>query len=214
MNSGDNTTMQSVIDDAESYVAEQALPAGITVEWAGETYLNLVWQDKMVSGMLTAFLSTFLVVFVLMALLFRSLRWAVLAMVPMSVTILLVYGTLGLVGKDYDMPLAVLSTLVLGIGVDFAIHFIQRYRELADKARDSREALQQFFKEPARALTRNALIIAIGFVPLLFASLVPYIIVGVLLASIMLLSWLATLLLLPALITLLPPLARTEESAP
>jgi predicted RND superfamily exporter protein len=214
MNSGDNTAMQSVIDDAESYVAEHALPAGVTVEWSGETYLNLVWQDKMVSGMLKAFLSTFLIVFVLMALLFRSLRWAVLAMVPMSVTILLVYGTLGLVGKDYDMPLAVLSTLVLGIGVDFAIHFIQRYRELADKASNSREALRRFFEEPARALTRNALIIAIGFAPLLFASLVPYIIVGVLLTSIMLLSWLATLLLLPALITLLTPRARTEESAP
>jgi len=214
MNNGDNTAMQSVIDDAESYVAEQTLPAGVTVEWAGETYLNLVWQDKMVSGMLKAFLSTFLVVFVLMGLLFRSLRWALLAMVPMSVTILLVYGTLGLVGKDYDMPLAVLSTLVLGIGVDFAIHFVQRYRELADKLGSSREALQKFFDEPARALTRNALIIAIGFVPLLFASLVPYIIVGALLASIMLLSWLATLLLLPALITILPPDAPVEKSAP
>ncbi len=43
-------------------------------------------------------------------------------------------------------------------------------------------------------------IIAIGFVPLFFASLVPYIVVGVLLASIMLLSWLTTLILLTALI--------------
>jgi hypothetical protein len=214
MNSGDNTAMQSVIDDAESYVAEQPLPAGVTVEWAGETYLNLVWQDKMVSGMLRAFFSTFIVVFLLMALLFRSLRWAVLAMVPMSVTILLVYGTVGHVGKDYDMPLAILSTLVLGIGVDFAIHFVQRYRELADKLGDSRQALKAFFDEPARALTKNALIIAIGFVPMFFATLMPYIYVGAHLASVMLLSWLTTLLLLPALITLLPPRTRTEENAP
>jgi predicted RND superfamily exporter protein len=214
MNNGDNTAMQSVIDDAESYFAGQALPGGVTVEWAGETYLNLVWQNKMVSGMLKAFLSTFLVVFVLMVLLFRSLRWAVLAMIPMSVTILLVYGTMGLVGKDYDMPLAVLSTLVLGIGVDFAIHFVQRYRELAGKLGESRKALEAFFDEPARALTRNALIIAIGFVPMFFATLTPYIYVGVHLASVMLLSWLATLLLLPALITVLPFGARTERSAP
>ena len=214
MNSGNNTAMQSVIDDAESYFVGQALPAGVTAEWAGETYLNLVWQDKMVSGMLKAFLSTFLVVFALMVLLFRSLRWAVLAMVPMSVTILLVYGTVGLVGKDYDMPLAVLSTLVLGIGVDFAIHFVQRYRELADKLGDSRKALEAFFDEPARALTRNALIIAVGFVPMFFATLMPYIYVGIHLASVMLLSWLATLLLLPALITLLPFDDRTKESAP
>jgi predicted RND superfamily exporter protein len=127
---------------------------------------------------------------------------------------LLVYGTVGHVGKDYDMPLAILSTLVLGIGVDFAIHFVQRYRELADKLGDSRQALKAFFDEPARALTRNALIIAIGFVPMFFATLMPYIYVGAHLASVMLLSWLTTLLLLPALITLLPARARREESAP
>jgi hydrophobe/amphiphile efflux-3 (HAE3) family protein len=202
MKSGDNKDMQRVIDHTETLLAERPFPDAVSVDWAGETYLNLVWQDKMVSGMLKAFLSTFAVVLVLMLLLFRSPRWALLAMVPMSVTILLVYGTIGFVGKDYDMPLAVLSTLVLGIGVDFAIHFIQRYRELLEETGTSRRALQRFFEEPARALTRNALIIAIGFVPLFFASLVPYIVVGALLASIMLLSWLATLFLLPAVITL------------
>ena len=49
---------------------------------------------------------------------------------------------------------------------------------------------------------RNDLVIAIGFVPMDFASLLPYAVVGVLLASIMLLSWLASLLLLPAFIAL------------
>jgi hypothetical protein len=90
---------------------------------------------------------------------------------------------------------------VLGIGVDFAIHFVQRYRELLSEAGSTNAALSRFFEEPARALTRNALIVAIGFVPLFFASLVPYIVVGVLLASIMILSWLATLVLLPAVIS-------------
>jgi predicted RND superfamily exporter protein len=207
MKDGDNQAMQRVVDDTESYLDQQPLPDGVSTEWAGETYLNLVWQDKMVTGMLRAFLSTFLVVLVLMILLFRSLRWALLAMVPMSFTILLVYGILGFVGKDYDMPLAVLSTLVLGIGVDFAIHFVQRYRELLSEVGSANAALSRFFEEPARALTRNALIIAIGFVPLFFASLVPYIVVGVLLASIMILSWLATLILLPAVISFF---SRTE----
>ena len=157
----------------------------------------------MVSGMLKAFLTTFAVVFVLMVVLFRSVRWAFLAMLPMSLTILFVYGVIGFVGKDYDMPLAVLSTLVLGIGVDFAIHFIQRYRELVKVTPSGRGvALTRMFEEPARALTRNALIIAIGFVPMVFAALVPYIVVGVFLASIMLVSWLASLLLLPAIISL------------
>ncbi len=190
------------MDLTEAYLKEQPLPAGIQTAWAGETYLNLVWQDKMVSGMLKAFLSTFGVVFVLLALLFRSLRWAFLGMLPMSATILFVYGALGFSGKDFDMPLAVLSTLVLGIAIDFAIHFIQRYRALAKVTPEGHTALRRVFEEPARAITRNALIIAFGFVPMFFASLTPYIYVGIFMAVIMIVSWLVSLLLLPAVIAL------------
>ncbi len=197
---GDNQAMRSVVDATEAQLAATPLPAGIEAEWAGETYLNLVWQDEMVAGMLEAFLSTLLVVIVLMMIVFRSVKWALLSVLPVVWTVLVVYGFIGLVGKDYDMPIAVLSTLVLGIGVDFAIHFVQRFRELDAEFGDRRAAVRTFFEEPARALTRNALVIAIGFTPLLFASLVPYVVVGVFLSSIILLSWLTTLLLLPAIV--------------
>ncbi|MEL7208745.1 MAG: MMPL family transporter [Actinomycetota bacterium] len=136
----------------------------------------------------------------LMVLLFRSLRWAALSLLPVLWTVLVVYGALGLVGKDYDMPIAVLSTLVLGIGVDFAIHFVQRIREYDDEFGDRAAGLRAFFEEPARALTRNALVIAVGFTPLFFSSLVPYLVVGAFLSLIIVLSWLTTLLMLPALV--------------
>ena len=61
----------------------------------------------MVSGMMKAFGSTFVVILILALLLFRSMRWAILAVLPLTVTILLLYGG-GFIGRDYDMPLAVL----------------------------------------------------------------------------------------------------------
>ena len=194
LSDGDNQAMRTVVDRTDELLAAQPLPEGVTVEWAGETYLNLVWQDEMVTGMLEAFVSTLLVVLVLMAVLFRSLRWALLSVAPVVWTVLVVFGLIGVIGKDYDMPIAVLSTLVLGIGVDFAIHFVQRFRELDAELGDRRTAVRAFFEEPARALTRNALVIAIGFTPLFLASLTPYLVVGAFLSSIILLSWLATLL--------------------
>ena len=173
--------------------------------------MNLIWQDKMVNGMLKAFVSTFIVVFVLMVVLFRSLRWAFLAILPLSATILLVYGVIGFSGKDYDMPIAVLSTLVLGIAIDFAIHFIQRYRQLMEEHASVATAMGRIYEEPARAITKNALIIAFGFVTMFFASLTPYIIVGIFMASIMVLSWAASLALLPSIITLFQ--GRGEKGA-
>ena len=202
MKDGDNQAMQGVIDRTDGFLKDNPLPPGISTAWAGETFLNLVWQDKMVSGMLKAFITTFAVVLVLVILLFRSLRWGLVAMLPMSATVLLVYGALGFAGKDYDMLLVVLSTLVLGISIDFAIHFLQRYREqMKETLMTSGRALSRVFEEPARAIARNALIVALGFVPMFFSSLVPYIVVGTLMVSIMVLSFFASLLLLPAVIT-------------
>ena len=200
MRDGDNQSMQDVVDVTSAQLARQPLADGVTATWAGETYLNLVWQDEMVSGMLLAFFGTLVVVLILMTALFRSLRWALLAMVPVLLSVVIVYGAAGWMGKEYDMPMAVLSTLVLGIGVDFAIHFVQRYRDLLIEMGSAAGALERFYEEPARALTRNAFVIALGFLPMFASSLTPYLIVAAFLASIMALSWLSTLLVLPAMV--------------
>ncbi|MEM9466733.1 MAG: MMPL family transporter [Actinomycetota bacterium] len=197
LRTGDNTAMQAVVDRAEDHLATSPVPA-TDLEWAGEAYLNLTWQDEMVRGMLVGFATTLAVIFVLLVALFRSPRWALLAIAPVVGTVVVVYGLLSYLGRDMDMPIAVLSTMVLGIGVDFAIHFVERYRELIETAGDERAALVAFFREPATAMTRNAVVIAIGFTPLLLSSLVPYVVVGVLLATIISLSWLASIIVLPA----------------
>ena len=200
LRNGDNQAMQSVLDVTAEQLEAMPLPDGVSAEWGGETYLNLVWQDEMVEGMLTGFLVTLAIVLVLLGILFRSVVWALIGIAPVLWTIMIVYGTIGLIGKDYDMPIAVLSTLVLGIGVDFAIHFVERFRELRADLGSSIAAIEAFAEEPARALTRNAAVIAVGFLPLLFSSLTPYVIVGIFLASIIVLSWLATVVALPALV--------------
>jgi predicted RND superfamily exporter protein len=192
--------MTRVIDVLDNYLETNPLPDIIDVQWAGKSFINVVWQDAMVKGMLASLLGAFVVVFLMMALLFRSLRIGLLAMVPLSVTILGVYGAIGWIGKDYDMPIAVLSSLTLGLSVDFAIHFISRMRSLLAESGSFSFAAAEVFEEPARAIARNAIVIAIGFTPLFFAPLVPYITVGAFMAAIMFLSAITTLLLLPAML--------------
>ncbi len=203
LKSGDNTDMQAVVDEVEAWMAENPAPVELDVGWAGLTYLNVVWQDKMVAGMMNSLMSSFVVVLIMMMVLFRSPLFGLLAMIPLSVTITFIYGLIGLVGKDYDMPVAILSSLTLGLSVDFAIHFLERSRELTKKFGSWKVAITHMFKEPAMAISRNAIIISIGFTPLLFAPLVPYKTVGFFLATIMAASWLGTLFILAALITAL-----------
>jgi predicted RND superfamily exporter protein len=203
LTSGDNQDMTALLKIVDDYFVANPLPEGLSYQWAGKAYINVVWQENMVAGMLDSLLSAFVIVFVMMVLLFRSFIYGVLAMLPLTITITFIYGAIGMVGKDYDMPIAVLSALTLGLSVDFAIHFLARAREIYRDTGSIDETLRAMFDEPASAISRNALVIALGFTPLLFAPLVPYITVGVFLASIMIISALVTLLVLPAAMVLL-----------
>nr|WP_240615587.1 MMPL family transporter [Alteromonas facilis] len=202
LTSGDNQDMTRVIQVVDEYVANNPLPSGLELGWAGKAYLNVVWQENMVAGMLDSLMSAFVIVFIMMIVLFRSLVFGVLAMLPLTITISFIYGLIGIIGKDYDMPIAVLSALTLGLSVDFAIHFLERARETYSQTKDIKRTFELMFGEPATAIARNALVIALGFTPLLFAPLVPYITVGIFLASIMAISALVTLLVLPSVMTL------------
>jgi uncharacterized protein len=201
MKQGDNRIMARVQDRIAEYTQVSPPPDGISLRWSGLTYINKVWQDLMVVGMMKAILGGFVAVLILMVILFRSFGLGLLSMLPLTFAITLSYGLAGFVGKDYDMPIAVVSSLALGLSIDFAIHFIQRYRAyLTRLGGDLERANQVLFGETARAIVRNALVIAIGFFPMVFSPLGPYKTVGVFFALLMLFSSLTTLGLLPGLL--------------
>jgi len=202
LHSGDNQDMEEVIKIVNHYITLNPPPIPLQFRWAGLTYINVVWQDKMVAGMLKSLCGSFIIVFIMMVILFRSPLWGLLAMVPLTLTISMIYGLIGLIGKDYDMPVAVLSSLTLGLAVDFAIHFLERSRMTYKEYGSWQKSVGIMFAEPARAITRNIIVIAVGFTPLVLAPLMPYKTVGVFLASIMMISGLATIIILPALLTL------------
>lgn len=202
LKSGDNIDMSALIDVVDAYMASHPAPVALEHKWFGLTYINVVWQQKMVQGMLTAFIGSFAIVLLLMIFLFRSVAWGLLSMAPLTVTISVIYGMIGLIGKDYDMPVAVLSALSLGLAVDYAIHFNARSRQLYLEKGTWRDTARAAFGEPARAIFRNVIVIGAGFLPLLLAPLVPYQTVGIFISSILVLAGATTLLALPAIITL------------
>ncbi len=205
MKGGDNQQMAAVESDLAEFIRDNPPPAGITVRWSGLTYINKVWQDLMVFGMLKAVLGSFAVVFLLMLAEFRSLVLGILSMVPLSAAIVLSYGLVGWVGKDYDMPIAVCSSLSLGLGIDFAIHYLQRFRGRYREVKDLEEAGRYMFGEPGRAIARNAIVISLGFLPLIASTLTPYVTVGTFFALLMAFSTLATLFILPAALRIAGP---------
>jgi predicted RND superfamily exporter protein len=202
LKSWDAGVMRDVIGRTEAYLAAHPLPGGATVRPAGVAYFNLVWSDEVLWGMLESFLAGLVLVLILLVAQTRSLLWGVLTFLPLLFTIALIYGVVGLIGKDFDMPVAVLSTLSLGMAIDFAIHFVGRFQQRYREHPDLREALIWTVARPGRGILFNAILFALGFAVMLFADLTPYITVGAFMAAIMLLSALMSVIYLPGLIHL------------
>ncbi|MFH1378828.1 MAG: MMPL family transporter [bacterium] len=211
LTSGDNKDMEKVLAQVDTFMNKNKPPFAFSYDWAGLTYINVVWQNKMVVGMLKNFMGSFIIVFFIMTFLFRSPLRGLISMVPLTITILFIYSLLGFIGKDYDMPVAILSALTLGLSIDFAIHFIQRARSLYAQHLNWDVTVKHMFQEPSRAIARNALVVAIGFLPLLAAPLIPYKTVGFFMFTIMLVSSIATLVILPAILTVCTKLIVPEE---
>lgn len=205
MKGGDNKQMREVENQIAVFIENNPPPDGISLHWTGLTYINKVWQNLMVSGMLKAVLGSFIVVFFLMFFGFRSWTLAGLSMIPLTIAILLSYGLAGWIGKDYDMPVAICSSLALGLAIDFAIHFIQRYRVHYEQSQDHNITIKYMFDEPGRAITRNAIVVTFGFLPLVASTLTPYITVGVFFAILMITSTISTLIILPAALRFIAP---------
>jgi predicted RND superfamily exporter protein len=206
LRSGDAQLMQRVEDRVSTLVREHNMP--FTVRAAGPAHFNLVWNQEVLKDMILGFAIALLVVFAVLAADFRSLKWALVAYVPLLLTVLVIFGVLGWLGRPVDMPVAVLACLSLGMAVDFAIHFVTRYRQRCEDTSPGRrltdaeraQNLQWVVQWPGKGIVRNALMFAVAFAVMLAAPLTPYITVGAFIVSMMTLSALASVTLLPALI--------------
>jgi uncharacterized protein len=213
----DAQAMREVIKAMDDY--KKANPSPIELKPSGIAYFNLVWNDEVLWDMVKGFILALIAVFAILAYDFRSIKWAIVGYTPLLFTVLLLYGVVGFIGKDFDMPISVLSTLSLGMAVDFAIHFVSRFRQRLVESSGLRvqgseqlethnsklitDALLWTAARPGKGIMRNAILFAASFAVMIFAPLTPYITVGAFIVSMMLLSALMTLIYLPALVTLL-----------
>ncbi len=186
---------------------------GVTVEPGGMANFNLVWNQEMLVGMMESFAWGLAMVLLLLMIEYRSLLIGAIAFIPLLFTTAIIFGALGIIGKDFDMPISVLATLTLGLADDFAIHFVSRLRQrLADPESGSLDdALRWTIARPGLGIIRNAVVFSVAFFVMAFSGFAPYVTVGILMATIMLLSSIATLVMLPALFKMFPRIIGAES---
>ncbi len=189
--------LRTVMRKAEAFAASN-FGGNIQVTYAGCSTLCIVADDLIIPGQIRSLGVAFLVVLALLALIFRSATYGLLGLVPMVLTITVVFALLGVSGVYLDAASALIASIVLGIGVDYSIHFLARYRSLRRAGTDLEAAVLETLRTSGRAIVFNSLAVTVGFLVLLLSSFWPVIHMGWLVAANMVLSALLTMLVMPA----------------
>ena len=121
----------STVDKIENYT--QGLKS---VEKASVTGMMVVLRDLVyliVESSIISIVASVLIIGLIASMFFKRFLWGVMAIIPLSVAIIINFGFMGLAGISLSHVTALLASIIIGVGVDFAIHYISQYRRLAGR---------------------------------------------------------------------------------
>jgi predicted RND superfamily exporter protein len=138
--------------------------------------------------------------FIMFVVLLRSLKLAVLGLVPNVLAAAAVIAVMGYLGIPLDMMTITIAAICIGIGVDDAIHYLHRFREELQIDDNAVEAVRRSHSSIGQAMYFTSITVIAGFSVLALSNFVPTVHFGLLTAVAMALALLANLTLLPALL--------------
>ncbi len=160
---------------------------------------------NVVANQLKGFRLAFISILILIVIMFRSVVMAIFAAIPSLLPILTIYGIMGYIQIELSTPTAMISSIVLGLVVDSAIHFLHRFRIEFDKRHHYIQALHHTFRNVGQSLVVSTLILCIGFASSVFSSFRPTMHLGVLTSITIFVALVCTLIILPVCIVVLRP---------
>lgn len=163
------------------------------------TGMIVVFRDLVILIVRSSFISIFaslLVIGILASIFFRRILWGVLAIVPLSAAVIINFGFMGFFGIELSHVTAILSSIIIGVGVDFAIHYISQYRRLS-RTMSSKIVSKEVVEDVGYPIVLDAAS-NMGFGALIFSAFVPIQYIGGLMVFAMLSTSLGTLTILSA----------------
>jgi predicted RND superfamily exporter protein len=161
--------------------------------------------SKVVKGQIISLTLALAAVALLLMLLFRSVSAGITGVIPLGLSMLIIFGLMGILNIELNMATALLSSIMIGVGIDYTIHFLWRYREERQKGLDYREAAERTLMTTGRGIVFNAFSVIIGFAVLLFSSFVPVRFFGFLVVISIFACLIGALVFIPALCIILKP---------
>ena len=186
----------------QSLLALADFPPDVTVTPSGYIPLYVQIMSHIVRSQLTSFGLAFAIIFVLIGLLFRSLRAVAMAVPANLLPVLGTLGLMGWLGVRLDVATVTIAAIVLGLVVDDTVQFLYRYKLESERHDDTVMAVRETVRRVGRPMAMTTVVLAGGFAVLGFAAIKSVAWFGLLLATALICALVSDLLVVPALIVL------------
>ena len=195
-----------VVEATQQYINDVFNTAGIKATLSGRVNVDYEWLDTLLGSQFKSVFFALVMVWLLVCISLRSIYGGTLALVPVLLGSLSVYAFMGLWGITLAVGTSMTAAIALGIGIDFSIHTLDRLKLLIkEKGFEPEDALRQLYPSTGRALLFSFVAVFIGFGILGLSYVPPLSKLGMLIAFSVLVSFISSMTVLPALVKHLRP---------
>ena len=196
----DETQTTQFIEEINQGIQHQF--SDLNLELTGSLVMSNAQNVYTNNGMFQSFSIAILVIGICFLVLFKSLKYGVIALVPSIVPILLTGAIVSLIGIPMDLGTMIVGAMTIGIAVDDAIHLMSRYLLRRKRGDDVYNAINGAVQSSGKAVILTSIILVSGFSVMLLGSFIPFIYVGLFSVMIMSFALLGDLIFMPAILYL------------
>ena len=197
--SDNSKVINEVLDRIEAY-RQPLNDMGIELNYAGSGYKALIFTDLILEGQIKSLVLSLVIIVALLGFMFKSIKVGLVGSFPIVITALMGFGVLGIFNIPLSTTTALLSSITIGIGIDYAVHFLDRYRLNRGSGLTMEVALAETMDHSGRAIVFNAVVVIAGFLVLLASVFPPNRALGALVSLNMFISFVGTLTVMVLLI--------------
>jgi predicted RND superfamily exporter protein len=158
-----------------------------------------------VRGQVISLGAAIVIVGIFIMIMFRSVIAGLISSIPLALSMMLLFGFMGFFGIELNIATAMLSSIMIGVGIDYTIHFLWRYKEERTHGLNPKAAAKKTLTTTGRGIVFNALSVVVGFTVLLISSFLPVRFFGFLVVVSIGACLLGALILIPALCIVFKP---------
>ena len=177
----------------------------VDIALAGLTVVSTQTSLGMIGDLVRSLAVAAVVIFGVLAVAFRSLRLALISIVPNVLPLVGVGGLLFLTGQPLQYTSVAVLAVGLGLAVDDTIHFLTAYRRGLSERRSANEAVRSALETVGPALCATTALLTAGLATLWLGEMPMVRLFGMLMCALLVLALIADLIVLPAILQLLEP---------